>query len=125
MSGISILASDSHGIFIPQYAASFLCNWDGVSQEDIEILNAGPDHEHYWYAWEAIERDASYTDENGNVWRLYQDGDLWAYCEALMTAEEHYNFFGDHPDHPSLESDLDVDSRFETDNWYDTSAELY
>jgi hypothetical protein len=119
MSGISILASDSHGIFIPQYAASFLCNWDGVTQEDIEILNAGPDHEHYWYAWEAIERDASYTDEKGNVWRLYQDGDLWAYCEPLMTDDEYYNFFGG----PRLE--LDTDGRWETDNWYDTSAELY
>jgi hypothetical protein len=35
-----------------------------------------------------------------------------------MTDEEYYNFFGEH------RSDLDSDSRFETDNWYDTSAEL-
>jgi hypothetical protein len=52
------------------------------------------------------------------VWRLYQDGDLFCYCEKLMTDEEYYDFFGEH------RNDLDVDSRFETDNWYDISAEL-
>ena len=35
-----------------------------------------------------------------------------------MTEEEYYNFFGEH------RLDFDADSRLETDNWYDTSAEL-
>ena len=34
---------------------------------------------------------ATFT-ENGNVWRLYQDGDLWALCFELMTAKEKENF---------------------------------
>ena len=118
MSGIELLLSDNRGVYIPRDFADFGGNWDGVSAEDIEILQAGPDHADYWEAWSAIERDASYTDEKGNVWRLYQDGDLFAYCEPLMTDEEYYNFFGEH------RSELDREDRLETDNWYDTTAEV-
>jgi len=39
-----------------------------------------------------ILNNARYTDKNGNVWRLMQDGDLWAYCFELMTDEEKENF---------------------------------
>jgi hypothetical protein len=35
-----------------------------------------------------------------------------------MTDEEYYGYYGEH------RNDLDADSRFETDNWYDASAEL-
>jgi hypothetical protein len=125
MSGIDLLLNDSRGVYIPRDFALNFINWDGIESEDIEILQAGPeDSDWYWETWDSVLCNASYTDEKGNVWRLHQDGDLFSYCEALMTAEEHFNFFGDHPDHPSLHSDLDADSRFETDNWYDTSAEL-
>ena len=118
MSGIALLYSDNRGIYIPQDFAVTCENWSGISTEDREILLAGPEHEDYWYVWEAVERDSYYRDGLGNIWRLYQDGDLWAYCEPLMSDEEYYNFFGDH------RSDLDADSRLETDNWYDTSEEL-
>ena len=131
MSGIEILVSDSWGVYIPQRFAVTGANWKGISAEDHEILLAGPEHEDYWYAWEAIERDAYYTAPNGNTWRLYQDGDLWAYCEPLMTDEEYYNFFGEYREAldaddfcPPDDFDFDADSRHETDNWYDTSAEL-
>jgi hypothetical protein len=35
-----------------------------------------------------------------------------------MTDEEYYGFFGDH------RSELDREDRLETDNWYDTTAEV-
>jgi len=38
---------------------------------------------------------ATLKDDNGHVWRLWQDGDLWAYCEELMTDAEYSNFFGE------------------------------
>jgi hypothetical protein len=123
MSGIDLLVSDAMGVYIPQIFARFdFTNWTGIDQEDIEILLRGPDHpesENYWDAWSMVYINAVHTDPYGNRWRLHQDGDLWIYCEALMTAEEHYNFFG------VERSDLDADSRFETDNWYDTSMELH
>ena len=125
MSGIDLLVSDAMGVYIPQIFARFdFTNWTGIDQEDIEILLRGPDHpesENYWDAWSMVVINAVHTDPYGNRWRLHQDGDLWIYCEALMTAEEHYNFFGDHPCHPDLDSNIG----FETDNWYDTSMELH
>jgi hypothetical protein len=122
MSGIDLLVSDHHGVYIPQIFAGFdFTNWTGIVAENIEVLLRGPDHEdsqNYWDIWNDVTMNAVHTDTNGNVWRLWQDGDLWVYCEALMTDEEYYNFFGEH------RSDLDADSRLETDNWYDASAEL-
>jgi len=122
MSGIDLLVSDRHGVYIPQIFAGFdFTNWTGIVAENIEVLLRGPDHEdsqNYWDIWNDVTMNAVHTDTNGNVWRLWQDGDLWVYCEALMTDEEYYNFFGEH------RSDLDADSRLETDNWYDASAEL-
>ena len=119
MSGIEILLSDNRGVYIPRDFALYFEDMDGVRAEDMEILKAGPDHEGYWDAWDSITSDASFTDEKGNVWRLYQDGDLFAYCEPLMTDEEYYGFFGEH------RSDLDREDRLENDKWYDTIAELH
>jgi hypothetical protein len=58
------------------------------------ILAAGPEHYAYWDAWTAILDEASYIDKNGNVWALWQDGDCWAVCDALMTDDEYAEFFG-------------------------------
>jgi len=137
MSGIDLLVSDRNGVYIPQIFAGFdFTNWSGIDPEDIEVLLRGPNHEdsqNYWDVWTDVTDTAIHTDTNGNVWRLWQDGDLWIYCEALMTDEEYYNFFGEHRSALDLEDywphrdedlDFDADSRFETDNWYDTSAEL-
>jgi hypothetical protein len=119
MSGIELLLNDSRGVYIPRDFAMYFENMDGIESEDIDILKAGPDEsDWYWETWDSVLSNASYKDEKGNVWRLYQDGDLFAYCEELMDDEEYYNFFGE------PRSDLDTDSRSETDNWYDTSAEL-
>ena len=118
MSGLNLLLSDARGVYIPRDFADFAEHWNGVTPEDLEILRAGPDHQDYWDAWSMVTIDAHYVDSDGNVWRLWQDGDLWAYCEKLMTDEEYNDFFG------GPRYDLDADSRLETDNWYDTSAEL-
>jgi hypothetical protein len=122
MSGIDLLVSDAHGVYIPQIFAGFdFTNWSGINAEDIEILLRGPDHEdsqNYWDVWHDLTMHATHTDPYGNVWRLWQDGDLWIYCENLMNDEEYYNFFGER------RFDFDADSRLETDNWYDTSAEI-
>lgn len=91
--GIELLLTDARGIYIPRDFAMYFEDMDHVSDEDMEILKAGPDHEQYWDAWDAVLQNASNV-VNGKVWRLYQDGDLFAYCEELMTDEEYQNFFG-------------------------------
>ena len=93
MSGIEILLNDSRGVYIPQNFAE-IYDW-GLRPQDKEVLLLGPDSESYWYVWEAVLDGLTYTDKNGNVWRLYQEGDLFAFCEELMTDEERENFFGE------------------------------
>jgi len=94
MSGIQILVSDHHGIYIPQvFAEQF--QFSGIDVNDINLVSKGPDHEWYWEAWESIINDAFQIDKNGNTWKLYQDGDLFAYCEELMSDEEKKNLFGE------------------------------
>lgn len=98
MSGIEILLNDGHGIYIPQiFCKDFLDadGWSGVIQEDRETCSLGPDEDWYWDAWTSITDNAKFTDKNGNVWRLSQDGDLFAYCEQLMTDQEYEGFYGE------------------------------
>ena len=74
-----LLVSDSYGIYVPQvFAESFGENWE-ISEEDLEILKTGPDHEFYWEAWETVLNNARSTcREDGKEYWLQQDGDLWA-----------------------------------------------
>jgi len=96
MSGIHILINDSHGVYIPQFFAEQF-NVEGweVEKGDLDILIAGPEHDLYWDAWNDVTSYASYQDDDGMKWTLYQDGDLFAICEDRMTAEEYKNFFGE------------------------------
>lgn len=56
----------------------------------------GPENcEWYWESWNNILDNAEYVDESGNIWRLYQDGDLFAICEDLMSDADYENFFGE------------------------------
>ena len=112
MSGINHLLSDARGQYLPQnfiecYSAS---KW-GVTDEDAETLLAGPGQEWYWETWDDVLSYATFTDESGNVWRLYQDGDLFALCDELMTLEEKMNFGFDVQD--ELNEVLDANPEFE------------
>jgi len=97
MSGVTILLSDNRGVYIPQnFAEGFMPHYWGLDEndEDIATLREGPDAEWYWEAWESILTRAKHIDPDGSVWLLQQDGDLFTYCEALMTYDEKVDFFG-------------------------------
>lgn len=101
MSGLELLCDSGHGVYIPQLMAGRLHNagWTGITAYDILAIENGPygeDSDQYWQAWQDVLYDAEFADEKGNIWRLYHDGDLWAYCEELMTDEEKINFFGEY-----------------------------
>lgn len=84
---VSCILDGCRGIYIPQtFAQCFDTDKWGVSQEDVEILLSGPDHEHYWDAWQDVIDNASIL-ENGNEWTLHQDSDLFAIRED-MTEED-------------------------------------
>lgn len=96
MSGLKLLVSDHHGVYIPKV---FLENFDyekwNILPEDSLFIENGPEDEGYWTSWDYSLGNASYIDEQGNEWHLFQDGDLWAYCPDLMTDEEYEEFFGE------------------------------
>jgi hypothetical protein len=94
MSGIQILLSDRHGVYIPREFVNRFDGWKNISDDDIEILNDGIDGNSYWDAWDNVIQKAEYVDAKGHIWHLYQDGDLFAICEELMTDEEKESFFG-------------------------------
>jgi hypothetical protein len=90
LSAVALLLDSARGIYIPQAFADFE-KWEGITEEDKETLKAGPDSEFYWDVWETVLNNATFK-QDGYTWRLYQDGDLWALCDALMTEEEKRNF---------------------------------
>jgi hypothetical protein len=97
MSGIHILVGDSYGVYVPQvFAESFDPEKWGADPADIETISKGPgpENEWYWEAWNSILNKAEFIDNEGHTWRLTQDGDLFSYCEELMSDEERENFFG-------------------------------
>ena len=73
------------GIYVPQRFAENLNPrlWH-IGQDDINVLLAGPDHEHYWDTWDHVLNVAEWHKGNSpstfEAWRLEQDGDLFAYC---------------------------------------------
>jgi len=83
-----LIASDNHGIFIPQLIAKGELdnpkwNWDGVTEHSKQALLNGPDDESYWDAWDEAERNVRITVQTtGIVYYLHQDGDLWAVPEG-------------------------------------------
>ena len=86
------LIDGAHGIYVPQYFSRHFdkAAWR-VSETDRDILSAGPDHPEDWDTGVDV-LDRAQLICAGNTWRLYQDGDLYAYCWELMTAEERANF---------------------------------
>lgn len=77
-----LILSDANGIYIPKMWCDGLDEEEselmGISWRDVQTCQAGPDEEFYWYAWSEIERNATWTDLDGQEWRLLQNGDLWA-----------------------------------------------
>lgn len=96
MSGTALLVDGAHGVYVPQsFVECYRAKDWGITNEDDAILLHGPDDEWYWETWDNVLDYAKYVDDQGYEWSLWQDGDLWAYCEELMTDEEYKDFFGE------------------------------
>lgn len=88
---IQLLLSDARGIYIPRdFAESMNREYiSGVPDDDWAILEAGPEHEHYWDAWTDVLDSATATDPaTGVVYRFEQDGDLFAIPEGMEWDDE-------------------------------------
>jgi hypothetical protein len=80
LSNAELYADSNRGVYIPQHFAESINRAcvTGVSEEDYNILLAGPEHEFYWETWGRVTDNAVITNPNtGKECYLYQDGDLW------------------------------------------------
>jgi len=78
-----LMVSDRHGQYVPQVFAEIARRdlfGETISAEDWAILETGPEHEHYWDAWDSVLISAETADGVS----LYQDGDLWAVNWSLI-----------------------------------------
>ena len=73
---MKLLITDAAGQSIPQEFAENFEGW-GLLPQDFQILRQGPEHENYWETWDDVLNYASIEHE-GILYRLHQDGDLWA-----------------------------------------------
>ena len=77
---VRLLLSDSNGVYIPQLYCQSLSEEEaeesGISWQDVLTCQSGPDEELYWEAWQQI-CDSAEWKEDGEMWRLLQNGDLW------------------------------------------------
>lgn len=75
---IQLLLDDARGIYIPQafYEGFDFGTWNLKLGDYSELRD--PDLDGYWDAWDDLLREAEYHDDNGHIWRLHQDGSLFA-----------------------------------------------
>lgn len=102
LNAVTLILSDARGIYIPrdfvtndynEIAHDHCAAWGLTEANQAYWADAAdPDNEWYWEAWDWILNNAQFTDEDGNVYRLHQDGDLWGICAERMTDEEKSNF---------------------------------
>lgn len=91
LANIEILLDSNRGIYIPRdFVNGFDMKYWGIS-EYLAQECSDPDNENYWDAWNDILDKAKYKAEDGRVFNLYQDGDLYAICWNALTDEEKEN----------------------------------
>ena len=74
-----LFADSARGIYIPQHFAEAIKREyvSGVSSDDWETLEAGPDAEWYWECWHDVLDRAEIHHPTLGTCYLWQDGDLW------------------------------------------------
>lgn len=73
--------------------------WNGIGGDDghnivLSDLREGHKGRYYWDARSYLLRNATLTDSSECVWKLFQNGSLYAYCKELMTDEDTSALFG-------------------------------
>ena len=74
----SLLIDEQAGIYVPRnfYLYYDFPSW-GLDLSDYSELS-DPYNDDYWEAWDQLLAKAKHLDEDGNYWRLEQDGSLFA-----------------------------------------------
>jgi len=87
---ILILFDGASGIYIPKRFANEMDRGhvSGVTDEDWEDLEAGPESEQYWDTWDQVLNNAVLIDNNGQTYHLYQDDDVFAIPDDMEMPPE-------------------------------------
>lgn len=95
MNNIIFLCDSHHGVYVPSFFCSHSENiWD-INPEDWNYIanSENIENDDYWDIWNAILDNACYRDENGIIWTLHHDGDLFAVALNEMSEQEIEEFF--------------------------------
>ena len=102
MEAVIYILSSARGIFIPRdfltddlgNIAEDHCTAWGLTADNSDRWEGAVDpySNSYWECWEWILNSAKYTTPEGDIYHLYQDGDLWGICYEKMTEGEKKNF---------------------------------
>lgn len=72
-----LIVDGCHGIYVPQRYAKICSSDDMATNEQREILLAGPDHDEYWDVWDEVLSNVIVM-RGGSRWALDQDeGDVF------------------------------------------------
>lgn len=96
MNNVIILYDSHHGLYLPSVWAGNSENIWNINPGDWNYI-ANPENiekDDYWDLWESILNNAEYVDNNGKIWTLHHDGDLFAVAIGSMTEQEKFEFFG-------------------------------
>ena len=95
---IIFLCDSSHGIYLPSFLCSHSENIWNIPSDQWNYM-ANPENiekDDYLDLWESILNNAEYVDNNGKIWTLHHDGDLFSVALDSMTEQEKIDFFGDY-----------------------------
>lgn len=75
-----------HGIYSGQIFAQSLdfSQVEGISQDDWDILLAGPDHEHYVEVWADELQNVIVKDSNGKRFLVWENEGIFLYPEEIQ-----------------------------------------
>ena len=65
-----------HGIYVPQRYAVLASSPDMASDEQRDILLAGPEHPDYWDVWDELVTNLR-VSRGGSDWHLEHDSDVF------------------------------------------------
>lgn len=88
--------NDARGVYLPQDFAGSFANRaksvTGVDDKTWTILDAGPEHEQYWEAWEDVCNNAVITNDDGVEYFIHQDGDCWLVPKGMEWNDHEESF---------------------------------
>ena len=96
---IELLYNSNRGVYIPKLFAQeidrqYLIGIDHTLLD--ELADSDPyETEFYWELWDQVLNECSIKFDD-QYWKLWQDGDLFAYNESKMTEQEKQEFFGEY-----------------------------